>query len=157
MLYGRTTTSSLSRFIRDIPEELVEGRVRPQPRPARDGGSERLRYDDLPFSEAPRYSGNRQQATGNRPWGGGSPAGAGKTGFRPYTGSSAGADAHVGPSAAPPPDYRVGDTVLHKAFGRGMILSVRKAGNDALLEVAFDEKGTRKLMANTAAAFMKKL
>ena len=157
MLYGRTTTNRLSRFIRDIPEELVEGRVRPQPRPAPDEGSERLRYDDLPFSEAPRYSGNRQQATGNRPWGSGSPAGAGKTGFRPYTGSSAGAGAHVGPSSAPLPDYRVGDTVLHKAFGRGMILSVTKMGSDAMLEIAFDDKGTKRLLAKTASAHMKKL
>jgi len=30
-------------------------------------------------------------------------------------------------------------------------------GNDALLEIAFDEIGTKKLMANTAGAHMKKL
>ena len=50
-----------------------------------------------------------------------------------------------------------GDMVLHKAFGRGMVLSVVKLGNDALLEVAFDQIGTKKLMANTASAHMKKL
>ena len=54
-------------------------------------------------------------------------------------------------------DYRPGDMVEHKSFGRGMVLSSLKMGNDALLEIAFDEKGTRKLMARAAAAHMKKL
>ena len=50
-----------------------------------------------------------------------------------------------------------GDMVMHKAFGKGLVLSVMKLGNDALLEVAFDQIGTKKLMANTASAHMKKL
>ena len=54
------------------------------------------------------------------------------------------------------PDYRPGDSVVHTSFGRGMILTVSKMGNDALLEIAFDEKGTKRLMARTASAHMKK-
>ena len=50
-----------------------------------------------------------------------------------------------------------GDMVEHKAFGRGMVLSVMKMGGDALLEIAFDKIGTKKLMAKTASAHMKKL
>jgi DNA helicase-2/ATP-dependent DNA helicase PcrA len=50
-----------------------------------------------------------------------------------------------------------GDMVIHTAFGRGMVLSVMKMGNDALLEIAFDQIGTKKLMAKTASAHMKKL
>ena len=50
-----------------------------------------------------------------------------------------------------------GDMVQHAAFGRGMVLSVMKMGGDALLEIAFDQIGTRKLMAKTASAHMKKL
>ena len=50
-----------------------------------------------------------------------------------------------------------GDMVQHTAFGRGMVLSVLPMGNDALLEIAFDETGTKRLMANTASAHMKKL
>ena len=38
-----------------------------------------------------------------------------------------------------------------------MVLSVVKMGNDALLEIAFNEKGTRRLMARTASAHMEKL
>ena len=50
-----------------------------------------------------------------------------------------------------------GDMVQHAAFGRGMVLSVIKMGGDALLEIAFDQVGTKKLMAKTASAHMKKL
>ncbi len=50
-----------------------------------------------------------------------------------------------------------GDMVHHTAFGRGMVLSVLKMGGDALLEIAFDQIGTKKLMAKTASAHMKKL
>ena len=50
-----------------------------------------------------------------------------------------------------------GDMVQHTAFGRGMVLSVIKMGGDALLEIAFDQIGTKKLMAKTASAHMRRL
>ena len=50
-----------------------------------------------------------------------------------------------------------GDMVMHAAFGRGMVLSVMKMGGDALLEIAFDDIGTKKLMAKSAAAHLKHL
>ena len=46
---------------------------------------------------------------------------------------------------------------LDKAFGKGMVLTVLPMGGDALLEIAFDGVGTKRLMANTAAQHMKKL
>ena len=54
-------------------------------------------------------------------------------------------------------DFHQGDMVEHTASGKGMVLSVMKMGGDALLEVAFDEIGTKKLMAKTAASHMKKV
>lgn len=50
-----------------------------------------------------------------------------------------------------------GDSVQHTAFGRGLVLSVIQMGGDALLEIAFDQVGTKKLMAKTASAHMKKV
>ena len=47
--------------------------------------------------------------------------------------------------------------VSHRTFGQGMVLSVRKMGNDALVEVAFDKVGTKKLMLRTAGVHMTKL
>ena len=50
-----------------------------------------------------------------------------------------------------------GDMVQHTAFGKGMVLSVMKMSGDALLEIAFDQVGTKKLMAKTASAHMRRL
>ena len=46
--------------------------------------------------------------------------------------------------------FKVGDTVKHKVFGTGVVLSAQAVGNDTLLEIAFDKSGTKKLMANYA-------
>ena len=59
--------------------------------------------------------------------------------------------------ATPMLELQQGDMVQHAAFGRGMVLTVTKMGGDALLEVAFDDIGTKKLLAKTASAYMKKI
>ena len=47
-------------------------------------------------------------------------------------------------------EFKAGDTVMHKAFGEGVVVSVTPVGNDNLLEVAFTKSGTKKIMANYA-------
>ena len=47
--------------------------------------------------------------------------------------------------------------VSHKAFGRGMVISVQKMGGDSLAEIAFDNVGTKRLLLKSAAAHMTKL
>ncbi len=44
--------------------------------------------------------------------------------------------------------FIVGETVVHRVFGKGMIISLRPMGNDTLMEIAFDKVGTKKIMAN---------
>ncbi len=44
--------------------------------------------------------------------------------------------------------YNVGDNVLHKVFGKGMIVKAEKMGGDTMLEIVFETKGTKTLMAN---------
>ena len=46
--------------------------------------------------------------------------------------------------------FSPGDRVRHMTFGDGLILSVTKMGADMLYEIAFDTKGTKKLMATYA-------
>ena len=65
--------------------------------------------------------------------------------------------AMVSPQSTGYLELNQGDMVMHAAFGRGLVLSVMKMGGDALLEIAFDDIGTKKLMAKTASAHMKKL
>lgn len=61
----------------------------------------------------------------------------------------------IGKSHAPRPAvslerFEPGDRVHHMLFGDGLILSVTKIGADWLYEIAFDTKGTKKLMATYA-------
>ena len=46
--------------------------------------------------------------------------------------------------------FSVGERVSHMAFGLGTVLSAKEMGTDVLYEIAFDEVGTKKLMATFA-------
>ncbi len=52
--------------------------------------------------------------------------------------------------------FKKGEMVEHTAFGKGMITAVTPMGGDALVEIAFDNVGTKKLMLKSAAQHMKK-
>lgn len=47
-------------------------------------------------------------------------------------------------------NYTAGQRVRHKTFGDGLVITVTPMGGDSMLEVAFDNAGTRKLMAGYA-------
>ncbi len=47
--------------------------------------------------------------------------------------------------------FIVGEEVVHRVFGKGMIVSLRPMGNDTLMEIAFEKVGTKKIMANMGA------
>lgn len=47
-------------------------------------------------------------------------------------------------------DYKAGDAVSHRVFGEGVITSTQPMGNDMLIEIAFTKVGTKKLMAKMA-------
>ena len=136
MLYGRTTTNLPSRFVDELPAESVKRIGAPKPsyqqtEPRQYGSFGRVSiYGDSynDFSQIP-----------TRP--------------KPQKDYSV----HTAPKPAPKVSFAAGEMVQHKAFGRGMILTVLPMGNDALLEIAFDGVGTKRLMANTAAQHMKKL
>jgi DNA helicase-2/ATP-dependent DNA helicase PcrA len=125
MLYGKTSASLASRFLREIPEDII----------LRKGGYQNAsaynpvkRYDDY-VTNANRY----QQIA--KP--------------KSYLSSDTQNTTYL--------ELHKGDMVQHTAFGKGMVLSVLKMGNDALLEIAFDDLGTKKLMAKTASSHMKRL
>ena len=91
-------------------------------------------------SSAPRASGSSGFGAGyGRP---AAPKAASKTTI--FTGSPA-----LKPmQSLPAKDYKVGDTVYHKAFGRGKILEVDSRHGDAMVIVSFESNGTKKMMAN---------
>lgn len=118
MIFGSTSRNKPSRFLSEIPEELVErSRTREWKKP-KPGVA-------LPTSayEARTVSTNAAR--------------------------------HFGPSSleqgqASTESFRAGDHVSHRTFGEGTVLSAAPMGNDTLLEIAFDQVGTKKLMANFA-------
>ena len=114
MLFGSTTFNKESRFVTEIPDELLEKT-----------GESRM-FQTPAGSAASIGIGSKQ-----------------KSGYSPAKPSF-----YQKPAIKSGTTYSVGDSVLHKVFGKGMVVSAEKMGNDTLLEIAFEKSGTKKLMAN---------
>ncbi len=112
MLFGQTRFNQPSRFIREIPDSLLE----------RTGETMKS------FSSGVGSSSSKPQAPS-----------------RGFTGTPT-----VSVSAKNTTVFNAGDTVVHKAYGEGVVLSAKPMGNDTLLEIAFTNSGTKKIMANFA-------
>ena len=145
-LYGRTTPCMPSRFLNEIPEENMEWLSKPQPRS--ESWEERdSDYGDRGYGS---YGGYGQRSA--------APVVTRREPAEPKAGalrSAAGASKAAPKAAAPRMQIQAGETVEHDAFGRGLVLSVRTMGGDALVEVAFDSVGTKKLMLKMAAQHLK--
>ena len=145
-LYGRTTPCMPSRFLNEIPEENMEWLSKPQPRS--ESWEERdSDYGDRGYGS---YGGYGQRSA--------APVVTRREPAEPKVGalrSAAGASKAAPKAAAPRMQIQAGETVEHDAFGRGLVLSVRAMGGDALVEVAFDSVGTKKLMLKMAAQHLK--
>ena len=142
-LYGRTTPCMPSRFLNEIPEENMEWLSKPQPR------SESWEERDSDYGDR-GYGGYGQRSA--------APVVTRREPAEPKAGalrSAAGASKAAPKAAAPRMQIQAGETVEHDAFGRGLVLSVRAMGGDALVEVAFDSVGTKKLMLKMAAQHLK--
>ena len=135
MLFGHTTTNLPSRFLEEIPEEncVWKGNQAAQRQPA------------VQYGAFPEYGMSR----GTSDFGGSTA----KTAPRAKAVERGASKGYSGKTALA---INQGDMVRHKAFGRGMVLSVQPMGGDALLEIAFDEVGTKRLMLNSAGAYMTK-
>ena len=149
MLFGRTSANRPSRFTGEIPEEFVE----------KSGRSPLSRSED---DAAGRWQSAPAPRTFNRGGYGTSWSSETRTGrtaaAAPQTRRTTGAT-RPAPGARPTaslPSFQKGDAVVHKAFGKGMVLSVQPMGGDALIEIAFDSVGTKRLMLRSAAQHMTK-
>ena len=147
-LYGRTTPCMPSRFLNEIPEENMEWLSKPQPRS--ESWEERdSDYGDRGYGS---YGGYGQRSA--------APVVTRREPAEPKAGalrSAAGASKAAPKAAVPRMQIQAGETVEHDAFGRGLVLSVRAMGGDALVEVAFDSVGTKKLMLKMAAQHLKRV
>ena len=136
-LYGKTTPCMPSRFLNEIPEDNMEWLSKPVPR------SEA--WDDTGDDTFGGGYGSRERR--------GAPS-ASRTGAL-HAASSAAKVSRT--ASAPVLQIQAGEMVEHDAFGKGLVISLRAMGGDALLEVAFDTVGTKKLMLKAATHHLKKL
>ena len=155
MLYGRTSANRASRFLEEIPEENMRWESKPEPRfggMEHDGTFGGDRYEDG-WGSSPARAGGAWSSGGVHSYR--APAQAPQ---RPLASvQQASSTRKNAAPAAPLLQLQQGDMVEHTAFGKGMVLSVRPMGGDALAEVAFDTVGKKKLMLKSAGAHMRKL
>ncbi len=141
-LYGKTTPCMPSRFLNEIPEDNMEWLSKPVPRgEAWDGSGGDGGYSYGSYTRPITAASTRREVSAAP---------------RPGSLRTAGTAAKA-LSAASYIQLQPGETVEHDAFGRGLVLSVRPMGGDALLEVAFDTVGTKKLMLKAASHHLKKV
>lgn len=125
MVFGHTERNMPSRFLKEIPGEFC---------------SIKAAYSRPAYGST--YGGSY-----------GSSYGGGATYRSTSSYSSSAAGSYSGYSGAPKTSpasevkYSAGQRVEHKTFGEGLILSVSPMGSDTLLEIAFNEVGTKKIMA----------
>ncbi len=135
MLYGRTSNNTPSRFLKEVPEENSDWASRADQYARRDnwerGGLGASSFGASALYETPR------------------PA------VRPTAQPSAQDFGFTAEKIRL--SLMKGDAIRHRTFGKGIVLDIRPMGGDAMIEVAFDDVGTKKLMLKTAAAHLEKL
>ena len=143
MLFGRTTRNRPSRFIGEIPNELLKTEDETE----RFGSyqAERSAFGGR-SSYGGNYSGNYNGSYG----GYGARQGSGQA-PRQTAGSipPAPRPRPAAPATAPF-SFKTGDRVYHKTLGEGSILKIEPMGGDHLLTIHFDSVGAKRLMATFA-------
>ena len=143
MIFGNTSFTRPSRFIGEIPPELTDSDFE-----KRSGYNSFWGADLNDYAPAAPYSQRKKTADSTafaQKKSSYSPPERNKGFSRGFSGKGAGSTTATGTV-----DLKAGDRVLHKAFGEGMVISAKPMGGDLLLEVAFDNVGTKKLMAKMA-------
>lgn len=132
MQFGRTCVNPPSVFLGEIPEELIDA-VKPV----------RGFYSSAYSSNS--YGGKTSFQQGNNSYSYTKEAVSGivKTALNSQSSVAAKSESST-------LNLKKGDSVMHKKFGKGLVLGVQPLGNDCLLEVAFESVGTKKLMEKMA-------
>ena len=140
MIFGKTTSNRVSRFVDEIPEEDIHKNV-PKGYGYRDAAPQSYHQR----SESGYGSGYNSSSIVRRPV---------QKGFDTHT-----IKLPVTPKTEQKPllQLSVGDAVRHQAFHEGTVVKITPMGNDALLEIEFPAVGKKKLMLRTASLHMEKL
>lgn len=123
MLYGKTNSNDLSRFIREIPEEHITIHLY-QPNAYRPSLEDRYGFKPSTVYKVSSFD-------------------------KKVTPQSYGAPIKKN-SESQTFSFNAGDRVSHGIFGLGTIISAKKYAADTLYEIEFDKAGRKKLMATYA-------
>lgn len=142
-LHGATNYNPPSRFVGEIPEELIEdaegSSTRGSRRPGTSGSWSGGGRTSLAGRDARRERASSSGVVGVRSIGVGAGSG---------LGPRAGAD--EGPRLGDDSGLRVGDDVLHATFGEGVILDIEGRGDRAEATIRFPSEGEKRLLLSWA-------
>ncbi len=122
MIRGETQYNAVSRFVKEIPEDLFEGNLVKKGLPSASSNS------------APQGGVKKPSVGVKKPFIARAAA---------FTDLKKGADIAAGAA----PDYGPGDRVAHIKFGAGTVKALEKGPRDYQVTVDFDEAGTKKMFA----------
>jgi DNA helicase-2/ATP-dependent DNA helicase PcrA len=117
-IFGTNELSAPSRFLVDLPSELVKG----QSAATMGGQAQQVRLETQLGSSAGLH-GITRWASSEKP---------------------------IMASNPTRPQFQIGDTVLHAKFGEGVVIKSHVTDNDQEIEVAFPDRGIKKLSVNFA-------
>jgi len=147
MMFGMTNRNQVSRFLKDIPSELLEEHDLSTFGQSSYSGFESERTYQKSASEFISSANRRVEQRAASPFKSASASSGYKAGGAMQKQKLAGERPKTAVSAA---KFAVGDTVSHKVFGCGVVKNASPMGNDCLLTIDFPDAGVKKLMANFA-------
>ena len=133
MVRGETQYNRISRFVGEIPPELLDTGSRKRTYSLEDDGTDSSTAGNSLFSNG------KTASLGSSAWG------KSHASKKPYTALTKGSQltAQKSDSLA----YGVGDRVRHVKFGEGTVLDIKEGGRDFEVTVEFDTAGVRKMFA----------
>ena len=154
-IFGSTSYNAISRFVKEIPEELLEGY-------SQINGNKQETFEDSNYGWAygTNYSGKVKTYKFNETDSNYSVAGSISTPKAQNVDNNSGfafrtAESFLNSINKPKQEvdiskYQAGMRVYHKKFGEGTINSIEQEGEDAKVDINFDKAGHKRLMAKYA-------
>ena len=138
-IFGSTSCNKISRFIEEIPQELLEG------------ADELTKTSKFNENAEWKYGNNRMTTyviTGSQTNKQTQP----KYGFRTAESflKNIAVSSEVKQTETDLSKYKTGQTIYHKKFGEGIITEIATEGDDLKLDIAFEKVGHKRLMARYA-------
>ena len=126
MIRGETQYNKVSRFVKEIPETLLGGMVRPQKKPKETSEPSGQSFRQATSKVKPIFSTRNSYQS------------------RQSNSFTSGSTDKI------TLEYGSGDRVKHMKFGEGTVLQIVEGGRDYEVTVAFDRVGTKKMFASFA-------